>query len=394
MVMGWGLTSDNAMTVSPTLQTGAVKVQSNVACSGVRTSVSFSPAYDLCAAADSFSPSACHGDSGGPLVASTAGGPVEIGIVSYGTSGTCGQGPDFYTRASSIQAWAASITGGTAAPPPFVPAFSAPATTAALAGDGLVATFSDAPDPATLLTGFVATLYNAAGGTVASQVLAPTASAASFPSLQPGAYTVGVVASYTQGTSAPGVSPAVALAPPANTVRPTVKGAGIAGTTLTCEPGTWAWPGSATVTPLWLRNGATTGNGTPTYRVRSSDAGKRLVCQVQLRASTGATATAASVAVRASAKLAVLRPPLLTGGHAAGSRLVCSAGTWSHTGSLGLRYQWLRDGKALPGIAARRARRTITAGDAGHRLACRVQARNGRQSAAAASSAVRATAAA
>ncbi|HEY3613359.1 MAG TPA: serine protease [Gaiellales bacterium] len=390
--MGWGITANGAASIPNVLQTGTVAVQANATCNSSGAGLSFRPSYDMCTAAPSFVPAACHGDSGGPLVATTATGPVQIGVVSYGTSGTCALGPDFFTRASSIQAWAASVAAGAPITTPFVPPYAAPAATLALSADGVVATFSDAPDPATLLTGFIASLTNAAGVVVASQPLSPSATTASFPAVQPGSYTVGVVADYTEGTSAAGTSAAVVLAPPANTVRPSIKGTGRVGSTLSCQPGTWVWPGAATLTALWLRNGASTGVVTQGYRVREADAGAKLACQVLLRASTGPTATATSAALQATEKLAVRTRPRLTGSHAVGARLVCSAGAWKHTGSLRLSYAWLRDGKAITGAAARKARRTIAAGDAGHRLTCRVKAKTAGQSASATSSAVKATA--
>jgi trypsin len=390
-IMGWGVTSNDPNAgASEFLQSGTVAVQANSTCYANSGVLSFHPGFDMCVAAPGFAPSTCHGDSGGPLVAA---GPIEIGIVSYGTSGTCGLGPDFFTRASSVQSWVASVIGGAPAPPSFVPPFAAPTPVLALSADGVVATFTDAPDPATLLTGFVATLYNAAGAAVASQPLPPTATSAAFPSIPPGSYTVGITASYSEGASTAGISAGVTLAPPANAVKPFIKGTGLVGSTLTCHTGAWSWPGAATFAETWLRNGAAIGVSASTYRVRAADAGKSVACRVQLKATSGPTATATSAPVRALLRLADTARPHIGGTRVVGSKLVCAPGTWAHTGTLRLGYRWLRNGRPLPGRAARAVKRTVVAGDAGHRLSCRVVAKTAGQTASATSSAVPVTAA-
>ncbi len=189
-IMGWGATSALGSDVPDLLQIGAAAVQSNAACNAYRP---FHPGFDLCAAAPGFVPSACHGDSGGPLVASTPAGPVEIGVLSYGIVGllgACGRGPDFFTRASSIQSWVASVIGNTPAPAVFAPPFLAPAPpSASLSADGVIATLA-APvaDPATLATGFAASLLDTAGTPISTQTLGSTATSVSFPALQPGTY--------------------------------------------------------------------------------------------------------------------------------------------------------------------------------------------------------------
>ncbi|MDX6540366.1 MAG: hypothetical protein QOI71_1976 [Gaiellales bacterium] len=391
-IMGWGQTSNAPDAVpSQTLQIGTVAIQANATCNAIPD---FHPAFDLCTAAAGYVPGICHGDSGGPLVANTPSGPLAIGIASYvaDTSGACGLGPDFFIRASSIQPWAASVIDGGPVPPPFIPPFAPPAPTLALNADGVVATFTDLADPATLLTGFVATLFNPAGVAVASQQLPPTATSVAFPSLQPGSYAVSIVATYTEGASVAATSAGVTLAPPANTVPPSVTGKTLVGSTLNCQTGTWAWPGTSTLSALWLLNGDTTGISTPTYRVRAADVGKKLSCQVLLKAATGPTATATSAPVLALVKLAVRRKPHLAGSHGVGSALKCLGGTWAHSGSLKLAYVWLRDGKLLHGPTARAAKRTIAAGDAGHRLSCRVKAKTIGQNSSATTATVKVTA--
>ena len=143
-IMGWGVTSNAPGAQAPDiLQTGGVAVQSNAVCNAAQNG-QFRPGFDLCAAGPGFSPTTCFGDSG-LLVATTATGPVEIGVDSYGLGQSCGDSPDYFTRVSSIQPWIASVLSGEPAPPVFVPAFVAPTPTAALSADGVSVSF---PAPA------------------------------------------------------------------------------------------------------------------------------------------------------------------------------------------------------------------------------------------------------
>ena len=371
-IAGWGQTS--AAPGSPTpavLQTGVVAVQPNALCDA--GPAPYHPGVDLCAAAAGFRPSICLGDSGGALVVATPAGPVEIGIVSY-VVGSCGAGPDFYARASSVQPWIASLLAGTSPPPPFVPPFAAPAPTAVLNADGVTVSWA-APvaDPATIPTGFVATLVNAAGTVVATQNLPLTATSATFPTLQPGSYAAAVVAVYTEGSSLGGITPGVTLAPPANTRKPSIAGHPIVGS-MSCLTGAWAWGGTSTLATVWLRDGTATATTTQTYRVGAVDGGKKLSCRVTLTASSGSQDSASSKSVLAGVKVRVKAKPHIVGTAAPGNALACASGTWTHSGSLKLAYRWLRDGKLISGTLGRASRRVVTLADAGRRLACRVKA--------------------
>ncbi|MDX6569659.1 MAG: serine protease 27, partial [Gaiellales bacterium] len=188
--VGWGETVADVPSSAPTqLQSGTVPILANATC---QASVEFHPGYTLCTGGTGYRPATCHGDSGGPLVVTTTSGPVQIGITSYGSAVGCGIAPDYFTRVSSVQAWIASAMAGAPAPASFVPPFNAPAPpAAALAADGVAATFAaPAADPATLPTAFAATLVAANGTPVSTQTLPPASTAVTFPSVQPGTYTV------------------------------------------------------------------------------------------------------------------------------------------------------------------------------------------------------------
>ncbi|MEV0489996.1 OmpL47-type beta-barrel domain-containing protein [Streptomyces atratus] len=67
----------------------------------------------------------------------------------------------------------------------------------------------------------------------------------------------------------------------------------------------------------------------------------------------------------------VVTPPKVTGPAVIGSTVTATPGTWNTTG-LAYAYQWLRDGRPITGATA--VARTITSGDAGHRLSVTVTA--------------------
>ncbi len=110
-ITGWGLTSIS--TPEPTvLQWAPTVVQSPDYCDahdygdGI-----FVPDLQLCTAdTPALDTAFCSGDSGGPLIATDAGGkPVEIGIISQGSSGCDPRLEDFSTRAIAISPWALGV---------------------------------------------------------------------------------------------------------------------------------------------------------------------------------------------------------------------------------------------------------------------------------------------
>jgi trypsin len=367
---GWGETvADTPSSAAVQLQTGTVGILPNATC---QSAVEFHPGVTLCAGGPSYRPATCHGDSGGPLVENTAAGAVQVGIVSYSAT-SCGIAPDYFTRVLAVQSWVVAAIAGAAAPAAYVPPFNAPAPPmATLSGDAVNVSFvAPAPDPATLPTAFAVTLLGANGAAVATQTLAATATTAGFPSIAPGTYTVSVVAAYSEGSSTPAVSPAVTLKPPHYKTKPKLSGAEVVGYRLGCSNGTWTWPGAASFTVAWLRNGeAIAGQKSTIYSVRQADVGKRLICQITLHATTGSTATAESKSVLAGVRLRLAKKPKLVGSGSVGSPLVCTTGSWTHTGHLAITVQWLRNSKLIAG--ANRSRRVLVHADSGRQIACKV----------------------
>jgi hypothetical protein len=378
--VGWGETTADVPSSAPTqLQSGTVPILANATC---QASVEFHPGYTLCTGGSGYRPATCHGDSGGPLVVATASGPVQIGITSYGSAVGCGIAPDYFLRVSSVQSWIASAMAGAPAPAPFVPPFNAPAPpAAALAADGVSATFAaPAADPATLPTAFAATLVAANGAAVATQTLPPASTTVNFPSVQPGMYTVSLVAAYSEGASVPAVSAPVTLAAPKAKTKPRVVGPNVVGYRIACKNGAWAWPGAASFTVQWLRDGTPRpGKTSTTYKVGPADVGRKISCRVMLRATTGSVASATSSSSTAGLRLKLVQAPKIVGAARVGSTLRCTGGTWKHTGKLTSSLVWRRDGTIIKGATS--AKRAVVPADAGHQITCKVTVKVGPQTA-------------
>ena len=151
---------------------------------------------------------------------------------------------------------------------------------------------------------------------------------------------------------------------------PTVSGSAIVGKTLTGAPGTWSTKGT-TFSYQWLRNGAAiTGATKSTYKLTSSDAGKKISLRV-----TGTNAGYNAKSSTSKATGTVLRAltatptPTVSGTVKVGSTVSVKAGTWSPA-QVGLSYQWLRDGSAITGATKTSYR--LTSSDAGKKISVRV----------------------
>jgi len=156
------------------------------------------------------------------------------------------------------------------------------------------------------------------------------------------------------------------------TAAPVISGSATVGGLLTASTGSWAQPPSS-FSFQWWRNGIAIPTAAhQTYRPGLADAGNRLSVTV-----AGHLAGYRD-AVVGSAQLTVARPPLrnlvrpsITGTALVGQVLLSHVGSWTPVPA-GYGYQWLRDGRAIPG-ATRYAYRLVSA-DRGHAIAVRVTA--------------------
>ena len=117
VIAGWGITTASAQDIPSLLQWADTIVQRPVYCS------QFAPTSDsaqLCTVNyPSNNTGTCSGDSGGPLLAAhPGGGPIEIGITSYGPSDCDTVSADYFTRVEPLVSWIDSVAGITPPPPP------------------------------------------------------------------------------------------------------------------------------------------------------------------------------------------------------------------------------------------------------------------------------------
>ncbi|MGD9572025.1 MAG: PKD domain-containing protein [Thermoleophilia bacterium] len=94
-------------------------------------------------------------------------------------------------------------------------------------------------------------------------------------------------------SAAPGSGPL----PPSPVLPPAISGSDIAGSTLTCQPGSWS-AGASISAPTWIVAGTAVATG-PVYVIKPSDVGKVVACQVTATNTVGSTrATSAFVVPR------------------------------------------------------------------------------------------------
>ncbi|GJQ76910.1 hypothetical protein Trydic_g15111 [Trypoxylus dichotomus] len=103
MVIGWGRNATNAY-LPTILQKVDVKIYSNTICNAAHGGV-VDLAHHICSGVSENGKGSCQGDSGGPLLY----GDIQVGVVSWGTSGNCGISnethPKVLARVSSYNEW-------------------------------------------------------------------------------------------------------------------------------------------------------------------------------------------------------------------------------------------------------------------------------------------------
>lgn len=154
---------------------------------------------------------------------------------------------------------------------------------------------------------------------------------------------------------------------------PRITGQAAVGSTLTASPGTWK-PSNVTLKYQWYRSGTALKGATgTTYRPATADAGTTLRVRV-----TGSLAgyRSRSVNSAATARVTPVQPsipvaatPTISGELAVGATVTGRPGTWSPGTTF--RYQWLRNGTAIPN--ATDGRYQLTSGDDGRQISVRVE---------------------
>lgn len=177
-------------------------------------------------------------------------------------------------------------------------------------------------------------------------------------------------AGFTPAVTTTPVSSAVAPGTLTRRSVPSISGTPRVGAPLTASPGSWS--PSATPTFQWLADGravagATAQTFTPTARQRRATITVRVVARREGYAAKAATSSATRAV--ATGRLAISRPPRVTGSAGVGSTLTVSPGVLSPA-TASARYQWLRDGRAIAGATGRT--RKVSTNDVGRRLSVRV----------------------
>src|SRR5690606_2412783 len=160
-------------------------------------------------------------------------------------------------------------------------------------------------------------------------------------------------------------------AAPHATRHPRIEGEAVVGSSLSVTRGAWSVPDVA-LDVQWLRGGEAIPGATGwTYVPVAADVGARLSAQI----TTSAPGYAPAISVTAETTPVLREPPpgpapvptaypSVTGSAKVGGKLSVSRGSWS-VSSVGLAYQWLRDGQ--PVVGATKASYTLKAADWGRR---------------------------
>jgi hypothetical protein len=160
---------------------------------------------------------------------------------------------------------------------------------------------------------------------------------------------------------------------PANSASPTIAGAGVIGSNLSCDPGTWS--NAPSLAFGWLRNGVEiTGETAASYTTGAADADAAVQCRVVATNEAGSVSATSAPLVVAGPKAPTApsntTAPQVTGKTRVGKKVTCETGTWS--GSPTFAFAWLRNGKAISGENATQYKTAKK--DGGKALQCRVTA--------------------
>jgi hypothetical protein len=157
---------------------------------------------------------------------------------------------------------------------------------------------------------------------------------------------------------------------PLNNVAPSIANSAHPGDTLTCDTGDWT--GSPTFSFEWLSDGNPIGGQTTNqYTVAAGDVGHALRCRVTAHNGGGDTpALSNTVTPTVAAPVNNGATPSIPAIAKPGDVLTCDPGGWS--GSPTFTFEWLSGGTPI----ASGSQYTVTAGDVGNAIRCRVTAHN------------------
>ena len=181
--------------------------------------------------------------------------------------------------------------------------------------------------------------------------------------------------------------PTRSQAPPRNQAAPTISGAQRVGSTLTASPGSWSGTTPITYSYRWVRCSAqlsdcSNRNTGRTYRLGSSDRGRRLIVVVTARNADGSANAQASTGVIAARATAPRNTsiPTISGTLREGETLTANPGVWTGTAPIAFAYQWQRcdanGGNCASISGATNRDYVVTAGDVNRSVRVVVRATN------------------
>jgi large repetitive protein len=159
----------------------------------------------------------------------------------------------------------------------------------------------------------------------------------------------------------------------ASTSPPSVAGIPRVGQQLTADAGSW-YPTGPTTAVQWLRNGVPVAGATgSTYALGADDVGARISVRVTATRDgyQPATTTSAATTPILAGIITLTDVPHLLGRLKVGKVLSAVPPTCT-PGATSVRYQWLRNGVAIKGPAARRARYKLVRADRGKKISVRI----------------------
>ncbi len=162
----------------------------------------------------------------------------------------------------------------------------------------------------------------------------------------------GRLAGYTTATLTSATTSAVAIGT-ITSVTPVITGTARVGQTLQANAGTWS-PSGLPRHYQWLRNNVPIAKASArTYTVTPADLGTRITLQISVKTAgyTPVIRVSSATASVASGQLSTTAPSI-TGDLHIWQTLTGTPGAWGPSG-VTLKYQWLRDGKAIPGATGR-----------------------------------------